>query len=186
MMSGMRKPSPISISSPRLTMASPPRASSFRVSSTAAALLFTAIPGLPASRSRRSGNVRVALATASAGEIVFEIRIAFERRERRPMGARPRLVCRITPVALITRLSDGRASSAMLARTRLARLQCPWQYVFRRRRASGFASRRARAAFHSPSAPGERRHRSISRRLRRLKAVRAASRADFPGLAMDV
>ena len=49
----------------------------------------------------------VTLAAATADEIVFEIRVAFERRERRE-GARPRLVCRTTPVALITRRSEGR------------------------------------------------------------------------------
>ena len=47
MMSGMRKPSPISISSPRETMASPPAASSLRARKTAAALLLTAMPGAP-------------------------------------------------------------------------------------------------------------------------------------------
>ncbi len=87
MMSGMRKPSPISISSPRLTMASAPRARVLRVSNTAAALLFTAIPGLPAISFQKTGDVDIALAAAAFRQIVFEIRIAFEGGERDGGGA---------------------------------------------------------------------------------------------------
>ena len=53
MISGMRKPSPISISSPRETTTSPPAASSFSARKMAAALLLTAMPGAPSSRSSR-------------------------------------------------------------------------------------------------------------------------------------
>ena len=53
MISGMRKPSPISTSSPRETMTSPPEASSLRARKMAAALLLTTIPEAPRSRSSR-------------------------------------------------------------------------------------------------------------------------------------
>ena len=40
------------------------------------------MPGLPARRSSSAADVRVALAAPASGEIVFEIRVAFERLER--------------------------------------------------------------------------------------------------------
>ncbi len=76
MMSGMRKPSPISISSPRETTASPPAASSCSARKTAAALLLTAMPGAPSSRSSSAGDVDVALAAASGGEVVLEVGVS--------------------------------------------------------------------------------------------------------------
>ena len=48
------------------TTTSPPAASSFSARNMAAALLFTAMPGAPTSRSRRPGRVRVAPAAPSA------------------------------------------------------------------------------------------------------------------------
>ena len=86
MISGMRKPSPISISSPREMIASPPAASSFRIRNSAAALLLTMIAGLPRTAVEQFARVDVAFAAASGGEIVFEIAVAggdFEMRERR-------------------------------------------------------------------------------------------------------
>ncbi len=51
MISGMRKPSPISISSPRETSVSPPAANSFSVKKIAAALLLTTSDEAPKMRS---------------------------------------------------------------------------------------------------------------------------------------
>ena len=50
------------------------------------------------------------------GEIVFEIGVAGENGASGASGARPRLVCSTTPVALMTRRSDGAASAAQRAR----------------------------------------------------------------------
>jgi hypothetical protein len=73
-MSGMRKPSPISISSPRLTIASPPEASSLSASRTAAVIHHNT--GLTREPFNQRRCMRIALAAAAFGKIVFEIRIA--------------------------------------------------------------------------------------------------------------
>ena len=83
MMSGMRKPSPISISSPRETMTSPPAASSFSARKIAAALLLTAMPGAPQESLEQAGQVNVALAARAGGEVVFEIGVAGQEIEAR-------------------------------------------------------------------------------------------------------
>ena len=104
MMSGMRKPSPISISSPRETMTSPPAASSLSARKMAAALLLTAIAGAPEQAfEQRARGVTSRLPRRPVGEIVFEIGVARAANDERPSGARPRLVCSTTPVALMTR-----------------------------------------------------------------------------------
>ena len=73
MMSGMRKAPPISISSPRETMASRPSASVLSVSSTAAALLLTTVASsAPVSSREQVAQHRVALAAPAAAEIVLE------------------------------------------------------------------------------------------------------------------
>ena len=69
MMSGMRKPSPISISSPRETMTSAPLARVLRTRKTAAALLLTTMAAsAPASSARRAAGVDVALAAVASLE----------------------------------------------------------------------------------------------------------------------
>ena len=120
MMSGMRKPSPISISSPRETMTSASFASVLRTRNTAAALLLTTMAdSAPTSSASRRAGVDVALAAFAARDIVFEIRVAGGgcvdlRDGGSESGARPRLVCRTTPVALMTRRRDGREGCARL------------------------------------------------------------------------
>ena len=117
--SGMRKPSPISISSPRETSTSRPSASAASASSIAAALLLTTIaasaPGQPA---QDRGHVILARAARAVDQVVLEIRVALGdlrapgRRAAAESGARPRLVCTITPVAFRTRRRAGRCAAA--------------------------------------------------------------------------
>ncbi len=59
----------------------------------------------------QAADVDVALAAAARGEIVFEVRVARKKVDGSPSGARPRLVCSTTPVALMTRRRDGRSSA---------------------------------------------------------------------------
>ena len=160
MMSGMRKPSPISISSPRETMTSPPAASSFSARKTAAALLLTAMAGRAQQAFQQRRGVDVALAAAAGGEIVFEIGIAGDDGHAAPSGARPRLVCRTTPVALMTRRErrpfQGRQGARRRARRWRGRRELP------ARISSRAASRRA-GLRHTTSARGKRA--SAGRRL---------------------
>ena len=118
-----RKPSPISTSSPRLTTISRPAAPAQRIAartSAAAPLLTTSAASAAgtaaSSASRTPAPRRPALA---GGEV--ELHVARARGDRQRVegrvrqGARPRLVCRTTPVALRTGRSvvavAGRASS---------------------------------------------------------------------------
>ena len=94
--SGMRKPSPISISSPRETSTSRPSASAASASSTAAALLLTtSAASAPVSRRRIAGDVILPRAARPGAEVVLEVRVAapdLEPPARAPppaAGARP-------------------------------------------------------------------------------------------------
>ena len=84
MMSGMRNAPPISISSPRETIASRPRASVLSTSSTAAALLLTTVASsAPVSSQSRSRTMIVALAAPAASQIELKRnRIAHRDRRR--------------------------------------------------------------------------------------------------------
>ncbi len=109
MISGTRKPPPISTSSPRDTITSRPRASAPRASSTAAALLLTTMPASAPhawARSVPACSWRDPRAPASRRYSRFEYPVATSAAaasEPGSMGARPRLVCTITPVAFTTR-----------------------------------------------------------------------------------
>ena len=66
-------------------------------------------------------GVRVARAASARREVVLEVRVsaaspAMRASAASPSGARPRLVWMITPVALMTRRSDGRMRDATSAR----------------------------------------------------------------------
>ncbi len=124
MMSGMRNPSPISMSSPRETSTSPPAASSFRARKTAAALLLTAIPGAPSSRSSSPAICVSRFPRRPASR-------SYSRLEYPPgivkgaSGARPRLVCSTTPVALMTRRREGHSRAASASPTRSSAASAP-------------------------------------------------------------
>ena len=121
MTSGMRKDPPISTSSPRETITSPPSARVFRASSTAAALLLTTYGRDRCAAIRQPGHSFAPAVCETAdrrGRRVCRARRYRDRirdwnsraaisaiccsAELLASGARPRLVCRITPVALMT------------------------------------------------------------------------------------
>ena len=84
MISGMRKAPPISINSPRDTIASRPLASVLSTSSTAAALLLTTVASsAPVSSRRQIAQNIVAVAALAGVEIVFERDGVAHRRDRR-------------------------------------------------------------------------------------------------------
>ena len=109
--SGIRKPPPISTSCPReTTIARPGPASAAAASSTAAAPLLTTIaPRRPSARDSSASTWLWRRAPRAGLQVELEVassprRRACDRLARgRGSGARPRLVCTITPVALITR-----------------------------------------------------------------------------------
>ncbi len=76
MISGIRNPSPISISSPRDTMTSCPAASSFSTRNTAAALLFTTIAGLPRDAGSSQPYAASRLPRLAGFQVIFEIGIS--------------------------------------------------------------------------------------------------------------
>src|SRR5256886_5683689 len=112
MISGIRNPSPISISSPRETTTSPPRASAASVTSTAAAQLFTTMAASAPVKRVNSSVVctsRFPRAPASRSYSRLLYCVALRRNSSTTVsvsGARPKFVCKITPVALITGCSD--------------------------------------------------------------------------------
>ena len=116
--SGMRKPPPISTLSPRLTSTCRPAASAASTSSTAAALLLTTIAA-SAPHSRANSPPTAAWREPRSPVCEVELDVHRPRRVgRRPTGARPRLVCSSTPVALITgveQLSRERSLAAATA-----------------------------------------------------------------------
>ena len=89
-MSGIRKPSPISISSPRPISTSRPAAVAARHSSSAAALLLTASPSsAPVSEASSGPRWRMPGAAAAGLEIELEVRVAL-RHPRHPLDRRAR------------------------------------------------------------------------------------------------
>ena len=117
MISGIRNPSPISISSPRETTTSPPAASSFKASKMAAALLFTTIAGRPQQPFEQRRRVRVPFA-ALAGRRDRTPGWNTPAGARRPQRSPPEVGVQHDAVALITRRSDGRSSAASPPLTR--------------------------------------------------------------------
>ncbi len=107
----MRKPPPISTSSPRLTTTAFPAACVARTSRTAAApLLTTSASSAPADRaSRRPTGERRSLRRPDTRSIS---RLDARARRDTASGARPRLVCRSTPVALTTGRSSARSTAS--------------------------------------------------------------------------
>ena len=107
-MSGIRTPPPISTSSPRDTTM-PPRPASPTASASAAALLFVTRASSAPVRATRWSSATRARAPATTG-LPVHLEQHVPRRERHRRGrrpgaataARPRLVCTMTPVALIT------------------------------------------------------------------------------------
>src|SRR4051794_1604140 len=104
----MRKPSPISISSPRLSTISLPGARVIAVSSSAAALLLTtcAPPAAGTARASAASAPRPRRArrpvTRSNSTSVAPPAVITASSAACDNGARPRLVCTTTPVALMT------------------------------------------------------------------------------------
>ena len=112
--SGTRKLPPISTSSPRLTITSPPLAMAESISSTAAALLFTTI-ALSAPVRRLSSRSTWEYLSPREPEATSYSRVeypvaAFITASTASFArhARPRLVCSTTPVPFITPLKLGR------------------------------------------------------------------------------
>ena len=122
MTSGTRKPPPISTSSPREITTSRPAASAARISIVAAALLLTTIGGLGAGE-RGEQRLRRARCATRACRPRGRIRDSSSRARSPPaassaagaIGARPRLVWMMTPVALITGRSEPRKRAARAA-----------------------------------------------------------------------
>ena len=141
-MSGIRNSPPISISSPRETTTSRSFASAVHTSSIAAALLFTtSAASAPAQHGEQRLDVDVRDRRDARGLRRARGSSSPARRRRRrrspraSSGARPRLVCRMTPVALTTgrsRFERRRASSSVHAATISV-----GGTVFARRRAAG-------------------------------------------------
>ena len=117
MTSGTRKPPPISMSSPRLTMTERPRASAASTSNTAAAPLFTTSP---ASASQAWAINAAAWPDRDPRSPVARSnsRLEYVAPCRRASGARPRFVWSSTPVALMTGCSSVRAMATASARAR--------------------------------------------------------------------
>ena len=112
MMSGTRKLPPISTSSPREMIASRPSASVLSARTSAAAQLFTtSASSAPVSSARRAAQCtcREPRVPASTSYSRFENPLATSRiasSATTASGARPRFVCRTTPVAFNTRRSE--------------------------------------------------------------------------------
>src|SRR6266404_392710 len=124
-MSGTRNDPPISTNSPRDTMASPPAANSCSTRKTAAALLFTTTAGTPNSRWRSaeacaSRLPRVPVPRSYSRLVYDDAASATACAAAADIGARPRLVCRTTPVALITGLKVGVNESRTEAEIRVS------------------------------------------------------------------
>ena len=117
-MSGMRKPSPISISSPRETMASPPAGQFVQRQKDRGGVVVDRNSGRAEQPLEQSRDVDIALAAASRGASRIPGLSSLRMGAMAPSGARPRLVCSTTPVALMTRRSEGRSSSASACATR--------------------------------------------------------------------
>ena len=125
--SGMRKPSPISISSPRETSTSRPSASAASASRTQPRCCSRRAQPRRPSAGRGAPRRDPGASRARRVEVVLEIRVAARDLDdtrssaAAGSGARPRFVCTITPVALRTRRRVGRraeASSRASARAR--------------------------------------------------------------------
>src|SRR5215831_3826383 len=131
--SGSRNRSPISISSPRLTMISRPVASAVAASTSAAALLLTRCTAPAAGTARASASSAPAPRrprfpeARSNSTSVQPAAARTASRAAADSGARPRLVCTITPVALITGVSEAAVggSAATAASATLAGLMAP-------------------------------------------------------------
>ena len=110
----MRKPSPISTSSPRASTSSRPRPSAVATSASAAAQLFTTIAASAAGTAASSAPI----AASPRGprrpvpQVELDVGGAAGRDDASTAaadsGARPRLVCTRTPVALSTGLQAAR------------------------------------------------------------------------------
>ena len=110
MTSGMRNPPPISTLSPRDTATSRPCASAARTSMTAAALLFTTMADSALMSDDTSAETAVCREPRSP--VVRSNSILLGREALLwANGARPRLVCNNTPVALTTSVSSAECSS---------------------------------------------------------------------------
>src|SRR5438093_663254 len=120
----MRNEPPISTSSPRETSTSRSAASVLSASSTAAALLLTTSAASAPVKARRSSSTR---ASRSPRRPVTRSSSRFEAWRAAPAsaaiassasGARPRFVCRTTPLALTTRTRRGAETASRRAATR--------------------------------------------------------------------
>ena len=131
MMSGMRNAPPISISSPRDTIASRPPARVLRQSSTAAALLFTTVassaPVSAQSRPRTWSSRSPRLPVGSSNSNATGSRIAATAAliAASASTARPRLVCSTVPVRLNSGRSPERSSQSSRASASSAKWSAP-------------------------------------------------------------
>ena len=150
MISGMRNAPPISISSPRETMASRPCASVLSTSSTAAALLLTTVASSAAGQlAQQLAHVIVALAAPTAVEVELE-RDGFAHRivaasiAGSARSARPRFVWSTVPVRLNTAGSSGAVARLETAERGCCGGVCRERGFarFGARRSDGFSNRR--------------------------------------------
>ena len=117
--SGSRKPSPISTISPRLTTTSRPAASAVVASTSAAAPLLTTwtSPAAGTRAAQRGQRAAPAAGPLAGAEVELHVDVAgcacaIAAAAAADSGARPRLVCSTTPVALSTgRIEPGCAGS---------------------------------------------------------------------------
>ena len=175
MRSGRRKPSPISTISPRLTTTSPPAARAVVASTRAAApLLTTSASSASGHRSRRaSTGPRPRPAPPPGREVELDVDRTGGDVQRldggAESGARPRLVCSTTPVALSTGVrvvapsgEGGEHRVDDVGRGEVGR------------RGPG-PGRRTRLGARHPHPPCRRRHAGAGRRARRRCAARTGA-----------
>ena len=177
----MRKPPPISTSSPRATMTSLRAASAASARSTAAALLFATSASSEPARSARSRaawpwrSPRLPRAR-SYSTLTAPAASMIAASARADSGARPRFVCRTTPVALMTRRSVWRSRSATDARAIAANPAASARTPFERAFARTSRAARVRRSRSPSTGAAARSTASTDGRPRRVSARFAAGR----------
>ena len=197
--SGSRKPSPISISSPRLTTISFPGARVIAMSSSAAALLLTTCtpPAVGTARANAAMAPRPRRARRpvdrSNSTSVAPLAVTTASIAACDNGARPRLVCTTTPVALMTgrRLAAlaGNAATACSATcsgsiSPLRARSCAWATTdFTNARPSRRSASASRGSASNTSVRGTRRRGSLTKGPKRMAEAdgnRTRQRQELP------